>query len=502
MVDRLVRRAARHASGAESQVFDYRPPPLPAGAAERLEAMVARLEAGPYAHGLARRLADHVTSAQEVDLMRLRPKALAAAWGVQERDVIELALAAVREGLLDLRWDLLCPRCRGAKATAGSLDRLPTGAHCPSCNIDYGRDFARNVELTFHPAAAIRPIAGGEYCLSGPGGTPHVKVQQILAPGEVREVEAMLPAGDYRLRTLEPGRETDIAYDGGPFPELVASPEGVAAGSPSLPGIIRFRNEAGREATFVIESRDWIREALTAHQVTTLQSFRDLFADQVLRPGDEVGIERVTLMFSDLKGSTALYERVGDAGAYRLVREHFAFLAETVRRHDGAIVKTIGDAVMAAFGDPAEAVRAAIAIQSQVAGVQCPLTDRKASPSSSACTQGPCIAVTLNDRLDYFGTTVNLAARLQGESRGGEIVVSEALAADPVVAHCLRHSAPGTRARRCGDSRSRFRSAESWRRCPQRWPHGGCKTIRYFANHPNVERLKGEPNAWRLRVGD
>jgi len=436
MVDRLVRRAARHASGIESQVFDYRPPPLPAGAAARLDAMVARLEAGPYAHGLARRLADHVTNAQEVDLMRLRPKALASAWGVQERDVIELALAAVREGLLDLRWDLLCPRCRGAKATAGSLDRLPTGAHCPSCNIDYGRDFARNVELTFHPAAAIRPIAGGEYCLSGPGGTPHVKVQQILAPGEVREVEAMLPAGDYRLRTLEPSRETDIAYDGGPFPELVASPEGVAAGSPSLPGIIRFRNEAGREATFVIESRDWIREALTAHQVTTLQSFRDLFADQVLRPGDEVGIERVTLMFSDLKGSTALYERVGDAGAYRLVREHFAFLAETVRRHDGAIVKTIGDAVMAAFGDPAKAVRAAIAIQSRVEGF-----NARHGPESIAIKlglhQGPCIAVTLNDRLDYFGTTVNLAARLQGESRGGDIVISEALAADPVVATLL-----------------------------------------------------------------
>ena len=50
---------------------------------------------------------------------------------------------------------------------------------------------------------------------------------------------------------------------------------------------------------------------------------------------------------------------------------------------------------------------------------------------------GPCIAVTLNDRLDYFGRTVNLAARLQGQSRGGDVVVSAELAGDPEVAPLL-----------------------------------------------------------------
>ena len=50
---------------------------------------------------------------------------------------------------------------------------------------------------------------------------------------------------------------------------------------------------------------------------------------------------------------------------------------------------------------------------------------------------GPCIAVTLNDRLDYFGSTVNLAARLQGQSVGGDIVLSETLAADATVRKIL-----------------------------------------------------------------
>jgi class 3 adenylate cyclase len=46
---------------------------------------------------------------------------------------------------------------------------------------------------------------------------------------------------------------------------------------------------------------------------------------------------------------------------------------------------------------------------------------------------GPCVAVTLNGRLDYFGSTVNLAARLEGLSQGGDIVLSDRLASDPVV---------------------------------------------------------------------
>jgi class 3 adenylate cyclase len=52
--------------------------------------------------------------------------------------------------------------------------------------------------------------------------------------------------------------------------------------------------------------------------------------------------------------------------------------------------------------------------------------------------QGPCLAVNLNDRLDYFGATVNLAARLQGQSRGGDIVISERLRQDPAVDKLLQ----------------------------------------------------------------
>jgi class 3 adenylate cyclase len=132
-----------------------------------------------------------------------------------------------------------------------------------------------------------------------------------------------------------------------------------------VPGRYRFRTlETGPETAFdvaediapILEELSWTRDALTADRAATLQAFRDLFSDQVLRPGDEVGVGRVCLLFTDLGGSTALYNDIGDASAYHLVREHFAFLAGIVREHDGAVVKTIGDAVMAAFSDPLDGV--------------------------------------------------------------------------------------------------------------------------------------------------
>ncbi|MFZ1429237.1 MAG: adenylate/guanylate cyclase domain-containing protein, partial [Geminicoccaceae bacterium] len=390
--------------------------------------------------GLAQRLAAHVAEATEAEVERLRPLALARLWNVPEGQAIEACLEATRLGMLELRWDLLCPRCRGAKASSGSLDRLPAGAHCGTCNIDYGRDFSRNVELTLRPAASIRPMETGEFCLLGPMSTPHIWAHVTLEPGEEQVVEFTAPPGHYRLRTLEAGPETELEHDGERFPAVIIDTHTVSAGDLSRPGQVVLRNSTDQRRTGVIERRDWVQDALTADRVATLQAFRDLFADDVLRPGDEVAIRRVSLLFSDLKGSTALYDAIGDAAAYGLVREHFAYLAGIVREHDGAIVKTIGDAVMAAFHDPLQALRAAIAMQERVAAFNA--ASRAPVVLKLGLHDGPCIAVNLNDRLDYFGGTVNLAARLQGESRGSDVVISEPVAAAPGAAEIIAAHQP------------------------------------------------------------
>ncbi len=435
--DALAASARDWAAGRRAMPFDTPPVTLTADGRIRLDVLISRIEVSPNAHGLVRRLVDWMLAAQEIDLMRIRPLALARRWDARERDVIELCLQSVKDGLLESRWDLLCPRCRGAKLTVSSLDMLPRDAHCSACNIGYDREFATNVELTFHPSPAVREVVDGEFCLFGPMTTPHVKVQVTLEPGETRTIEAALAPGDYRLRTLEIGGASDITHDSGGFPGVTVANDTVTAGAPSGDGEIDLANESDRRRTVIIESRDWVQEALTAHRVTTLQAFRDLFPGDVLGPADEVGISQVTLMFTDLKGSTGFYERVGDATAYHLVHDHFAFLAQVVREHNGSVVKTIGDAVMAAFTDPADGARAALAVQTGVDDFN-EGTGTEDIVIKLGVHCGPCIAVTLNDRLDYFGSTVNMAARLQAESVGGDIVFSEDLLADPIVATKLR----------------------------------------------------------------
>lgn len=450
-IEEMIRHAARFAEGDAAAPFEYEPPRLGTEQTARLAVLARRLAESPYSHGLSDRLAAHITDGQEVDLVHIRPRNLARTWRAPLRDVIELCLEATRLGMLNLSWNLLCPRCGGAKLGATSLGQLPGEAHCSSCNIAYDGKFTENVEISFRPAPGIRAVGEGEFCMGGPHVSRHILVQQILGPGESRELEARLPSGEYRLRALEPGGECRFVYDGAEFPAIVATDAAapgfsITAGPPMPPGHLRFENRSRRQLTLVVESRAWRSDALTAHEVTTLQAFRDLLPEQVLRPGEDVGIDNITLMFTDLEGSTALYERLGDGAAYRLVRRHFAFLADTIRAHDGALVKTIGDAVMAAFARPEQAVLAALEIRDRIGRFNADYrveTEREGNPVSAALVlkvglhSGRCIAVNLNDRLDYFGSTVNMAARLQGRSQGGEVVLSAVLADDPAVVPLL-----------------------------------------------------------------
>jgi class 3 adenylate cyclase len=429
---KLAADADRFAAGSASVPFTFHAPKPSPDLRTRVGAMVEEVEKSGHGHGLAARLAAHLLSAQETDLTHIRPLALARDWLCGEREAIELCLQSVRAGLLTMRWDLLCPRCRVAKAAVQALDQLPKGAHCATCNIDYDRDFSRNVELSFAPNPAVRELGSGEHCLFGPMSTPHIWLQRSLAPGETLVEACALPPGNYRLRTLEAGPETDaLLEDNATLPEIRLGDGTITLAAEGVPGQVAVRNLASRPLTVIVEERRWARDALTADRVTALQAFRDLFSDQVLRPGDEVAVARVALLFTDLQRSTDLYGRIGDAAAYHLVRDHFAFLGAIVRRHNGALVKTIGDAIMAAFNASADALAAALDIQREVSVFNATAT--RPLVIKLGLHEGPCIAVTLNGRLDYFGTTVNMAARLQGQSQGGDIVLSETVAGDPEV---------------------------------------------------------------------
>jgi class 3 adenylate cyclase len=184
----------------------------------------------------------------------------------------------------------------------------------------------------------------------------------------------------------------------------------------------------------------WSDQATTAAEVTALQRFRDLFANEALRPGERISVGSLTIVFTDLRESTRLYRQVGDAPAFGLVMEHFDALQAAINAEGGAIVKTIGDAVMAVFRRPAAALRAMLNAQEALAS---PRDGAQPLRLKAGIHHGACIAVTLNDRLDYFGSTVNIAARLESLSSGQDVVISAAVHADPEVADWLDRPNPG-----------------------------------------------------------
>jgi class 3 adenylate cyclase len=145
----------------------------------------------------------------------------------------------------------------------------------------------------------------------------------------------------------------------------------------------------------------------------------------LLRPGENISVGTLTVVFTDLRGSTALYREIGDAPAFGRVLDHFAVIRAEVEWAGGAVVKTMGDAVLAVFQSPASAVGA-------MQKAQCSLQDAGLS-LKVGIHSGPCIAVTLNGRLDYFGTTMNLGARLAGLSDGSDILVTQGVLDDPEV---------------------------------------------------------------------
>jgi class 3 adenylate cyclase len=371
-------------------------------------------------------------------VVRIRPYALADAWGVARRAVLEMCLHATRAGILDFQWELLCPLCRNSNEGSDSLGDINAHVHCQSCNIDYTVNFDRSVELTFRPNAAIRPVQQGEFCVGGPYRTPHIVLQQIVPAGEQRMLPMSLEPGRYRLRTVDYPGGYYLDVDDAGTPALTFHPDPAEATKDELhvatTPTLQFANPGDNEQIFILERTAWNDQAVTAAEVTALQLFRSLFSSEALRPGERITVGSITIVFTDLRGSTRLYREIGDAPAFGRVMNHFDVLREAIASEGGGIVKTIGDAVMAVFQRPVEALRAMLRAQYLLAH---PPQGFEPLQLKAGIHSGPCIAVTLNERLDYFGSTVNMAARLEGLSAGQGVIITNDVRFDPEVAEWL-----------------------------------------------------------------
>jgi class 3 adenylate cyclase len=431
-----------------------------------LDERLAALEAArAWSPRLISRLESHIRTADDLALFRINAFSFARERHLSESEIIDLFLHASALGLFSMDWSLYCPQCCCVVESFRSLKGLHNHYHCAFCQVGYDAALDEYIAVGFTVSPNIRKIAfhdpdqlsawdkffktmnTAEGLL--PDGQPlvnakaaHARSVTYLPAGETTSIEIEVDEGTV-VGTCPAGRAAiRISIAGAPAsaPQVVPVAYGEEVHDRDAyemaPGRIVFTlanktTERGMFAIAVLPPGFDMGGApvhfvpfLNGKRLLTTQAFRDLFRSEVIRAREGIGVRDITLLFTDLKGSTALYDRIGDLNAFALVQQHFDLLQDVVTRHHGAIIKTIGDAVMATFLEPADAVAAALSMRNEIDAFNARQADR-ALILKIGIHRGTAIAVTLNERLDYFGQTVNIAARVQQLADADEIFVSE-----------------------------------------------------------------------------
>ncbi|KEA05067.1 adenylate/guanylate cyclase domain-containing protein [Rhizobium rhizogenes] len=416
-----------------------------------------------------------VLEAPDRKLNRVNALAFAAEHGFDEEQVINAFLHASRLGLFEISWNVLCPGCGGVLDANTSLKTVQSETYnCSLCAAGYEPTLDEMVEVTFTISPRVRHIEAHNphelspleyfrqiYWGSGvdlPDEGYEAKVEQFvlesleLPAGEKAVVSLQLPAEyviifepvTHAAQFLdvkgEPSKErqtVSLVFDRlhrhsdpitlrpGPLRILIENHTEVRA----LPSIC-----VANDALHALLSRR--RPFLTAKQLLSNQTFRDIHRTDTIDVDQRLKITSLTFLFTDLRGSTELYERVGDLAAFDLVRTHFGILHEIVAAEAGAVVKTIGDAVMATFPTPDRALIAAMRMREAMIS----LNSERGNDDlllKIGIHEGPCIAVSLNERQDYFGQTVNIASRVQHLATSREIFATGSVLDNPRAAAFL-----------------------------------------------------------------
>jgi class 3 adenylate cyclase len=430
---------------------------------------VLRESATPDATRAIERL---VAEGPDAQLCRINALHFAEANGLGEEDAIAAFLHAARLGLFELSWNVLCPGCGGVLQAGTSLKAVhQAGYHCALCAAGYEPTLDEMVEVTFTISPRIRKIAAHDpdslswldyhkqmFWSSGTALPDDAALERLMAkimletielqPQEKAVLSLQLPAAFVIVFDPVVHMAQFLDVQGEPTRErqslsFALDREHVPAGTLKMsPGPVRIALDnrtdartlpgiwiAGDELHHLVGSR---RPFVTAKRLLSNQTFRDIYRTDTLNVDQRLKITSLTFVFTDLKGSTELYERVGDLAAYDLVRAHFGLLHEIAAAEGGAIVKTIGDAVMATFPTPDRAVAAALRMREAIRGLREDLLVK------IGIHEGPCLAVMLNERQDYFGQTVNIASRVQGLCQSRSIFATGQVVHDGKASHVLR----------------------------------------------------------------
>ncbi len=392
------------------------------------------------------RFIDYILKAPDSALFRMRPFGLAEKLGVERSALLTVMLHATKLGLINMTWDIICPHCQGIRERADHLWSVNKRSSCEVCEIDFETSSINALEISFHINPYILKVEPVYYCSAEPAKKPHMKFQKLLNPSESFEYTLDLKPGRYRLRIKgeKQYRYIDLSSER-PTTRLhwdCNQKDEIGDGGPG--SVLVVQNSAETSRTFILEETEEDQYALRPRDLFNFQNFRDLFSKESLSMDLSIDIGVQNILFVDVIKSSQLYRTVGDSRAFSLIREVFTESHEIALRYHGAIIKTMGDAVMLAFESPINALFASAAYMSRFDGApdkENPLTLR------ITLNRGSCLAVKLNSLIDYFGQPVNTVAKLQAFANAGEVVATESFMSNELIQSFLKKKglSPGER---------------------------------------------------------
>ena len=404
-------------------ILQLPPPELEEGSLSRLRAVREQLLAEKLPEECVDALVDWVRTGDDADLHRIQIRERARVWKLPELELLRTALHATRAGMLDLSWDTICPHCRGLRDESRKLAELSASGHCETCQVEFTTDTPEAVEVTFRVHPSVRDVAERLYCSAEPAQKEHIRVMKLVAPGETATLKPHLSPGRYVVWSGRAGGwYLDVQQEGAPS-EITYEEHAQGTVMKASPDpVVTYTNKGTQPEQFSIQRAKWSDDALRPGMLLSFQEFRDLFSEDYIGADVKLAVGEQTLLFTDVVGSTAFYAERGDPGAFVEIKRHFDEVFKIVADHRGAVVKTIGDAVMATFTSPVDAVKASRQIHDAFHPTRADTPIRL----RISLNTGPCIAVRLNSNADFFGGTVNVAAKLQALAEGHQIAMSEA----------------------------------------------------------------------------
>lgn len=427
--NRYVDRYVGLAREIDAHVREHASTPFKMAKPPRLDAAqvsAKRLASSGIDPDLASKLSSFVIDAPDMDVIHMRPFDVADRWGKDRVEVLRAFLCSVQAGLTELRWSIICPSCRTASEHVSALEEISLEGHCQLCDITFELDLDKSVEATFLPHEAVRAVVVQPFCIGGPARTPHVVAQAMIDIGATHQFTAPQENGRFRV-FARGGATTSVEVTGGAPASVEATIEEKTIRPADLRvapgGKISVTNTTTEARHAKLERLGYASAAATAHVVSTLPEFRRFFSKDLLKRETPLKVAHVAILFSDLVGSTALYTHVGDAAAFRIVDDHFDLLREIVGRHEGVVVKTMGDAILAAFTDEARAAAAAADAVVEFEAFRKKREHGERIGIKLGLYAGACYVVNANGALDYFGQVVNVASRVQHLAGSGEILL-------------------------------------------------------------------------------